>query len=147
MQQQHHAAEKDTIQEIAELLPGTQPVAERVKSIVQQTRFQGPIPHPDIFKGYGDVVSDAPERILKVFEDDSRHARDIQFEALRKQAADNRRVHWMAWSVIAGGYLLSVVFAAMNKDLLAGGVLTTTLAGTIAAFFKQIMPSKDSKDD
>lgn len=135
----------DALTEIAELLPGTESVPERVRQIIQQSKFQGPIPHPDIFRQYGEVVSDAPERILKVFEQDSLHAREIQIAALNAQKEDNRRVHWMAWSLIAGGYVLSALFAYWNKDWLAGIILTTTLTGTIAGFL-QTKKSEKSED-
>lgn len=42
---------------------------------------------------YGEVIPDAPERILRVFEEDSRHARDIAVAALNAQKADNKRAH------------------------------------------------------
>jgi uncharacterized membrane protein len=105
--------------------------------------FNGPIPHPDIFKKYGEVVPDAPERILRVFEEDSKHSREIQAKALEAQKCDNRRVHWMAWSLIAGGYVMSVVFAMMNKDWLSGIVLTTTIVGTVTGFLQS---RKDASD-
>lgn len=135
------------LEQVAELLPGTAPVPERVRQVVQQTTFNGPIPHPDIFKRYGDVIPDAPERILRVFELDSAHARDIQTNALEAQKADNRRVHWMAWSLIAGGYVLAAVFAFLDKDLLAGTILATTLAGTIAGFFQSHKAGPKSDDN
>lgn len=127
---------KQTLEEIADLLPGTAPVQERIKQIIQQTRFQGPIPPPEIFREYGNVVKDAPERILKVFEQDSAHARELQMGALNAQKADNRRVHWMAFGLIGGGYVLSLAFAMMDKDILAGIVLSTTIIGTVTAFFQ-----------
>lgn len=136
----------DALTEIAELLPGTAPVPERVRQVIQQSKFQGPIPHPDIFKKYGEVVADAPERILRVFEQDSEHARKIQVAALEAQKSDNRRVHWMAWSLIAGGYVLAGVFAAFDKDVLAGIILTSTLAGTIAGFLQNRKTDKEEDD-
>lgn len=130
-------------------LPGTAPITERrVEQYVRQTTFNGPIPHPEIFKQYGDVIPDAPERILRVFEEDSKHAREITREALNAQKRDNRRVHWMAWSLIAGGYGMSALFAWMNKDILAGAVLTTTIIGTLTGFLQgQKNKSTKQEDD
>lgn len=139
------------IAQIIAATSGATPVAERVNQVVRKetaTRFEGPIPHPEIFRMYGDVIPDAPERILKVFEEDSKHAREIQVAALSAQKADNKRVHWMAYSLIAGGYILSAVFAALDKDTLAGIILATTLAGTITGFLqqrKEAKPTEQSK--
>ena len=96
--------------EISDILPGQVPVSERVRELARGELYHGPIPHPDIFRGYGEVVPDAPERILRVFEQDSAHARDIQNSALRLQWEDNRRIHWMAYSLIAGD-TCSLVFS------------------------------------
>jgi uncharacterized membrane protein len=130
-----------------DILPGTGPIAERIQRVTaQRTTFNGPIPHPDIFRKYGEVIPDAPERILKVFEEDSKHARDIEVAALNAQKGDNKRVHWMAWSLIAGGYALALIFAYLDKDTLAGLVLTTTLAGTIVGFFQNRQEQKKNED-
>lgn len=140
------SVKQDSISQIAGHLPGTLPVQERVKQIVtQQTTFHGPIPHPDIFRQYGEVVADAPERIMRVFEEDSKHAREIQMAALIAQKSDNRRVHWMAYSLIAGGYILSAVFAWMGKDWLAGILLSATLTGTIAGLIQGKKAPEESK--
>ena len=132
--------------EISHILPGQVPVSERVRELARGELYQGPIPHPDIFKGYGEVIPDAPERILRVFEQDSAHARDIQNAALRLQQEDNRRVHWMAYSLIAGGYMLAGFFAYLDKDTLAIAMLCSTLAGTIASFFQQKSVESRNKD-
>lgn len=79
---------------VAEHLFGAAPVQERIRQLTQQSLFhQGPIPHPDIFKQYGEVIADAPERI---FEQDSAHAREMHMAQFQAQKNDNRRVHWMA---------------------------------------------------
>lgn len=132
---------------IVEDLPGTVPAHQRVNQVISKTHFQGPLPHPDIFRQYGEIIPDAPERILRVFEDDSKHAREIQMAALVAQKADNSRVHWMAFCLIAGGYILSGVFAALGKDMLAGIILTTTLAGTIAGLIQGRTPQKKQSSE
>lgn len=116
-------------------IPGTMPVEKRMaKMVAQHASYEGPIPPPEIFRQYGEIIPNAPERILKVFEEDSKHVRDIEMGALNAQKADNKRIHWMAWSLVMTGFILSAVFAYMNKDLLAGAILTTTI-GAIAYSF------------
>ncbi len=144
--QQQAQPENDALSEIAEHSPGKVQVEERVQQLVRHQKFEGPIPHPDIFRRYGEVIPDAPERILRVFEQDSAHAREIQKAALDAQKRDNKRVHWMAWSLIAGGYALSALFAHWNKDWLAGIILTTTLTGTIAGFLQNKKAEKTDED-
>ncbi|WP_084805718.1 DUF2335 domain-containing protein [Duganella sp. HH105] len=120
----------------ANLLPGTGPVGRRIFQTQYRQTFNGPMPHPKILAGYGKLVESAPERILKVFEADSQHARDFEMTALDAQRRDNKRVHWMAFSLISTGYGMSALFALMNKDWLAGIVLTTTNVGTVVGFLQ-----------
>jgi len=49
---------------------------------------------------------------------------------------DNRRVHWMAWTLIISGFVLSAFFAWIDKEILAGTLLASTLAGTITGFLQ-----------
>jgi hypothetical protein len=50
-------------------------------------------------------------------------------------------------SPVAGGYVLSLAFALLDKDTLAGIILPTTLAGTITGFLQSRRASKDDKED
>jgi uncharacterized membrane protein len=111
----------------------------------QTSRFEGSIPHPEIFRQYGEIIPDAPERILRVFEQDSDQARNIQTAALNVQKDDDRRSQWMAWSLILTGYCMSGIFAYFDKDTLSGIILATTLAGTIASVF-QSRPKPEDND-
>lgn len=121
---------------LAERLPGTATPEQRINKVLSQSHFSGPIPHPEIFKLYGEIVPDAPERILTVFEDDSRSARELPLKAIEAQKEDNRRAHWMAWSLVISAFGLSVVFAVMDKDWLSGITLGTTLVGIITGFLQ-----------
>jgi uncharacterized membrane protein len=109
---------------------------QRVAQLVAHQEFSGPLPHPDIFRKYGEIIPNAPERILKVFEEDSAHIRSIQFAALNAECRESKRAHWMAWSLIFFGFLLVAFLAWLDKEWLAGIALGTTLAGTIAGFLQ-----------
>lgn len=111
-------------------------IEKRQQLQINHTKFEGPLPHPDIFRLYGEIIPDAPERILRVFEEDSRYLRTIQAAALDAQKQDNKRVHWMAYSLIFFGYLLAAFFAWLGKDWLAGIILATTLGGTITGYLQ-----------
>jgi len=126
----------DAISRIAQPNKTTSPGNEKIHAVVTNSSFEGPLPHPDIFKRYSETIPDAPERILYQFEEDSAHIRNMQSKALEAQKQDNKRVHWMAWSLIFGGYLLSAFFAYFDKDWLSAIILGTTLGGTIIGFLQ-----------
>lgn len=137
----------ESVSKIVGHLPGTASVMQRVEQVIsQQTSFQGPIPHPDIFRQYGEVIPDAPERILRVFEEDSKHAREIQMAALIAQKDDNGRLHWMAWSLVVMCFVLAMVFALLQMQTLAGIVLATTIVAIVTGFFQGKSSEKKSSD-
>ncbi|WP_157778818.1 DUF2335 domain-containing protein [Massilia violaceinigra] len=86
--------------------------------------FNSSLPHPEILRQYGEVIADAPERILKILEADSAHIRELQQNIFNAKKDDKRRIRWMAYSLTAGGYGMSALFAWMSRDVLAGIVLT-----------------------
>jgi uncharacterized membrane protein len=122
-------------------------IPEGVRQVVAAQTFSGPLPHPDIFRKYGEVIPDAPERILRVFEEDSRHVREIGKTALDAAKGDNRRSHWMAFVLIALGLILTGWLAYLGRDVLAGIVATGTLTGTIAGFLTQRADQGKSKQE
>jgi uncharacterized membrane protein len=126
----------EVIEELEELLPGDEPVIERVRQVILASSYSGPMPPPALFKQYGEVVADAPERILRVFEADSKHVNKLQESALSAQIAENRRIHWMAFTLILCLFAISIYFANAKQEVLAGLVFTTGLAGAIVQLFQ-----------
>lgn len=113
---------------------------------------KSPIPPPEDFAKYKEVMPDLPERIFKQFEEDSVTIRELTKEAqaadveLQKkaQAADiefEKRSHWMAFSVILVGLFGTFILAYLDKDVAA----VTTGIGTILLIFKGVFSKDNSK--
>ena len=111
---------------------------------------KSPIPSPEDFAKYKEVVPDLPERIFKQFEEDSVTNRELIKDAqsadieLQKtaQKADiefEKRSQWMAFSIIFFGLCSTFVLAYLDKDVVA----VTTGIGTVLLIFKGVF-SKDS---
>lgn len=97
--------------------------------IIAAQRFAGPLPPPEVFKQYGNVIPDAPERILKVFEEDSKHTRDMQRKALEAETKRDLRAQWMAFLVMFG--TLGVLAIAV----VSGNVTNTIVSAMITMLF------------
>ena len=86
----------DTLSRIAQLSDPINQSNEKVHAVVTNSRFEGPLPPPDIFKRYSETIPDAPERILKQFEEDSAHVRNMC--SLRHLKRRNRTIHeFIGW--------------------------------------------------
>jgi len=92
----------------------------------------GPIPTANEFARYREVLPDAPERILKVFEDDSKHTREMQKTGLDATVSFDKRSQWMAFTIIISGVIGTLILAYLDKNVAS---IVTGLA-TAALIFK-----------
>ena len=89
---------------------------------VVAAEYRGPIPPPNLLREYGNIVPDAPERILRVFEEDSAHTRKMQEKALEAEISRDTRAQWMAWSIMAASFALTAFLAYLGQ--LAAGTFS-----------------------
>ena len=83
--------------------------------IRQQTIFD-----PEVVERYSKLVPDAPERILKAFEENNRAERELRLLPHKTTA----RRDWMGFSVLIIIILSSVAFAFLGKSWQSLGALT-----------------------
>lgn len=83
---------------------------------------------PEVLRKYQAMVPDAPERVLRVFEQNAATEREIRTIALKAQVADNRRRDWMAFGIIFGGLAVSAIFAWLDKPWHSGATLVAIAA-------------------
>ena len=60
----------------------TNPPNTQIQTQVTKVTHLGPIPHPEILRGYDDLVSGAAARIIELAEEESAHRRKIENKAL-----------------------------------------------------------------
>lgn len=101
---------------------------------------------PEILKQYQAMVPDAPERVLRVFEQNSATERETRASALQAQIKDNRRRDWMAFAIIFGGMVISAVFAALDKPWHSGATLIGIAAYSVIGFLQKRGPQAKPPD-
>ena len=109
--------------------------------------FNGPLPPPEIFREYGNVVNDAPERILRVFEQDSKHVREMQSKALEMERVRDTRAQWMTFGVMVlslSTLVFSVIYGNLSTSIATG--IVTVITST-RLFFIRNNPNKDTKKE
>lgn len=118
---------------------------------ISQESFSGPMPHPDILRGYKELISDAPERILKMAEQEQIHRMMIEKQVLEqngnniKEAAKANRLSqifafFLTVLLIIAGVLLTIVgYVAVGITIFG-----TTIVALAAVFItgKSIRQSK-----
>ncbi|MDR1934574.1 MAG: DUF2335 domain-containing protein, partial [Candidatus Accumulibacter sp.] len=102
----------------------------------QQETFSGPIPHPEILKKYAEIVPDAPERILAVFEKDSEHLRVIEREALRAEVHETRLRNWMAFGLAGFSLVAGTAAAFSGHEAFASVIVGASCVGLVTGFLQ-----------
>jgi uncharacterized membrane protein len=127
---------------------------------VQQTIHQGPIPHPDILRGFDELVPGTAKRLIDLAESESVHRRDLESRAMasniesqKKQLElsdfQNRIVHKSDRNGLIAGVMVAMasVFGAVwlslhDHDWVAGLLAAIPTAAVIKAFFSHRPSSK-----
>ncbi|EDN5320717.1 DUF2335 domain-containing protein [Salmonella enterica] len=96
--------------------------------VVAHHAFQGPLPPPDLLRGYQDILPDAPERIFQLTEKEFSHRQRMEEKAL--DGAINRDKRGQLYGL--GATIFTVACATMlgltGHEVLAGTVIGTVVA-------------------
>lgn len=125
--------------------PEKRDVIARAFVAMQETSFSGPLPSPDDFKKYGDVVRDAPERILVMAEKQLTHRVECENKIIASRIKESKTGQWM-------GFILALIFIAValflgykGHDWLAGTIIVSLIS--IAIVFVLKKNPKESNDN
>lgn len=130
----------------------------RSTEISHQSIRLAPIPSPEEIEGYKRVDASFPERIFKQFEEDSIANRELQREMqaanielskkeLEADIAFEKRSQWMAFVLMTGFLVGTIILAYLDKDSAA---LATSIGAIVFAFkgvFSKNPTSKKQDDD
>lgn len=106
--------------------------SENQLRVLQAKQYEGPIPTAEELQKYKEIMPDLPDRILTVFEEDSKHTRDMGKRALEGSINFDKRSQIMAFTIILVGLLGTFFLAYLDKDVAS----IITGVGTVALIFK-----------
>jgi uncharacterized membrane protein len=114
---------------------------------IKSTHYQGPIPDPDMLRDYNNIVENGAERIVKQFEEQSRHRRNIEKEVVEGQVSESKRGQIFAFIIGMTGLGFAFASALMGYKGFAITLASTTIVGLVSAFIvgKRIQ-AKDLKE-
>lgn len=117
-----------------------------VGSLTQISSYSGPLPHPELFEAYNNILPGAAERILVMAEQQAQH-RIKQEQQLVKSALRQKTMGMILGCVLTILILAIVVCLAIyGHPTLAGILGTTTLLGVISVFVLGVRPHKENTD-
>lgn len=126
-------------------------VKQVVAEVVKQELFSGPIPHPDIMRGYEDILPGSANRILVMAENQSMHRQSMERKMIEAESRDGLLGILFAFCLGAGCIIAAVIMVVMvpqNSGAISGAILGTAGIGSIiATFIKSTRSSHNSHDD
>lgn len=102
-------------------------ITERAVLVAARSTFSGPLPEPSDYAEYGRIEPTAPDRILGQWEEESRHRRAYEMEALK--GANRRGEIGLRNALVFALAALGAAVAAMYFGM--PGVAVTIGGGTI----------------
>lgn len=86
----------DVNEVLAKLAPEQRTIIIKAFMAMKSERsFRGPLPAPEDFKAYGEVIENAPERILSMTEQQVKHRINTEDSIVKSGLAESRRGQWM----------------------------------------------------
>lgn len=113
-------------------------------SIRKASSFSGPIPPPELLKGYNEVVKDGAERIVIMAEKQSNHRMKLEDHAIREELKQSRLGQVFGFVLGIVGLLLAAILAILDHETIAGIFATTTILGLVTVF---VLGKKAQKKD
>ncbi len=110
---------------------------ERVKELRLSATYQGPLPPPNIMRGYDDICPGAARMILDEFQANSQHIRDMESMSRKQELQFMKRGQIIAFVFGVALFGIIVWTIALGQFLLAGVGVVTALVSVITAFLKK----------
>lgn len=121
-------------------------IVEAFCAIEESSSFRGPLPPPEILKGYESILPGASERILKMAEKQQNHRMHIEETIVERQTRQS------GYGQIWGGVLaclfgiITFVLGYNGHDVLAGTIGTTTIVSLVVVFVLRKFPENDKSN-
>lgn len=148
---------KDVNPQLADVLQNLPPkqreeIIQVMQTAIKQESFSGPLPHPDLLRGYDAIKSGFAERIVRMAEKEQEHRFErekIQLDCDKKvisdAASESKRGQYFALIISVLFLIGSVVLALFGHDTIAGILGGGTLASIVTVFITGRKSSPESK--
>lgn len=103
-------------------------------SVRKASSFSGPIPPPEVLKGYNSIIKDGAERIIAMAEKQSAHRMQLEDHAIKEELKQSRLGQIFGFTIGLTGMVIAAVLAILGHEATAGIFGTTLIIGLVAVF-------------
>jgi uncharacterized membrane protein len=112
-----------------------QGLSRKLKGDLIGVFYRGPLPPPEMLRGYDEIVPGAAERILTQFERQSEHRREIERKMVSNIARREMGSILVAALLIVAVTFLGYHMVSQGQSLYALGTVAASVSGVLIAFF------------
>jgi len=114
----------------------------------QRSEHMGPLPSVEQFRAYGEVVPDAPERILRMAEKDQQAYHDFMAAQLTGRLSAVSQGQWMGFVAMMVALMGAIYLAVIGQTIVATALASPSVIIPIMRFYyagkHPAMPEKPS---
>jgi Predicted membrane protein len=114
--------------------PSTPRTQHQVTVVRQEEMWSGPLPSPQTLSEFQALVPDAPERIFRQWEEETKHRRDYENRALDAFHERTTRGQWAAIVFALAALAVSAFAIGMGHSWVGGVLGGGTIATVVGAF-------------
>lgn len=128
------------LEEFIDILEESHITLEKYSSV-----FSGPLPHPDILKGYKEVDEEIPLKIVKMAEKDYYHQVEMEKTLIEENIKIEKRGMNFAFITALSCLILGVFLIYLGKDIYGLVALLPSIISVINSFLLKNKKDKDNK--
>ncbi|HAF2502209.1 TPA: DUF2335 domain-containing protein [Salmonella enterica] len=114
------------------------------QSMMVSQSFSGPLPPPDVIRGYDQILPGGAERIFSMAEKEQAHRHKMDSTAVNGAIRKDKRGQWMGFSIAITILAIASVFAWRGNTAFAGALIAIDLIGFVSVF---VLGRRASKSD
>jgi len=109
-------------------------INKKEQAIATLQSFSGPLPHPELFRLYDEIIPGAGERILAMAEQEAEHQHHMENMALDCASKEAKRGQWFGLIIGVCAFASAIIAVLLGSEKTAMVIGGTTVVGLVTAF-------------
>lgn len=122
-------------------------IVKAFMAMESERTFRGPLPAPEDFKAYGEMIPNAPERILSMTEQQVLHRIHTEESIVKSGLVESRRGQWMDYSIVLILIGISTLLVSYGHDWVAETMMTAAIGLSVIFVLRQNPREKETEGE
>lgn len=122
-------------------------IVKAFMAMESERTFRGPLPAPEDFKAYGEMIPNAPERILSMTEQLVLHRIHTEESIVKSGLVESRRGQWMGYSIVLILIGISTLLVFYGHDWVAEAMMTAAIGLSVIFVLRQNPREKETEGE